>query len=69
MSACENCWGDAFVRSLIDGRPQDEHYHELLEERKYNPCSPEEQAGQFWDEILGIDRRLIKKQDNQEEQK
>lgn len=37
MSACERCWRDA------GGDP--DGYHELLEARKVNPCTPEQQAG------------------------
>jgi hypothetical protein len=44
--ACEKCWADAYLRSIIEGRTQTEHYRELLEERKENPCTPEEQAGE-----------------------
>ena len=43
--ACEKCWGDAYKRSLVDGRAQSEHYRELLEERKDNPCTHAEQDG------------------------
>ena len=37
MSACEKCWRDA------GGDP--DRYHELLNQRKDSPCTPEEQAG------------------------
>lgn len=39
---------------------QAEHYHDLLEERKDNPCTPKEQAGQFWDEEKQCDSREVK---------
>jgi len=39
MSACEKCWSDAW------GEPG--RYRELSKERKDNPCSPEEHAGEF----------------------
>ena len=39
MSSCEKCWRDA------GGDPA--RYHQLLDERKDNPCSPEDQAGGF----------------------
>jgi hypothetical protein len=49
MSACEKCWGDAHMRAMCHpSKSQAEHYHDLLEERKNKPCSPHEQAGQFW---------------------
>jgi hypothetical protein len=54
---CEKCWGDAYWRARLDGRPQTEHYQELLKERKDNPCSKSEQLGQWADEN-GNDVRL-----------
>lgn len=42
---CEKCWADAYMLMLRDGRPQGEHYHELLAERKDNPCTEQEQRG------------------------
>ena len=59
MAACEKCWGDAYMRSLYGNKSQGECYHELLEERKYDPCTPREQAGQFWDEEKQCDKRLL----------
>lgn len=61
MPACEKCWGDAYLRHLETGGPQDICYHELLEERRDNPCSPKEQAGQFWDEEKQCDKRINRK--------
>lgn len=40
MSACEKCWSDAH-----HGGDVATNYAHLLEERKTNPCAPEEQAG------------------------
>lgn len=40
MSACEKCWRDAHSSDDVAAR-----YSELIEERKANPCTPEEQAG------------------------
>lgn len=48
--ACEKCWGDAYLRMLVTGKSQAECYRELLDERKDNPCSAEDQAGQFREE-------------------
>lgn len=46
MPGCEKCWNDAYGRSLTDTRKsQVEHLADLLRERKDNPCSPKEQAG------------------------
>jgi len=45
MSLCEKCWSDAAMRQFRDtGKAQVEHYLDLLEERKDNPCSEEEQG-------------------------
>lgn len=61
MASCEKCWNDAYRRTLSEPmKSQTEHYHDLLQERKYNLCSPLEQAGQFWDEEKQIDTRLSK---------
>lgn len=49
MTCCEKCWEDAFDLSLTKGLNQMEAYKLLIEERKDAPCSPQEQAGQFWD--------------------
>lgn len=49
MSACEKCWRDA--------RGDPDRYRELLEQRKSNPCSPEEQAGEWWDKVKQADIR------------
>ena len=44
MAACEKCWSDAYRRMLADtSKSQTEHYYDLLEEKKDNPCSSEEQ--------------------------
>lgn len=48
------------MRTLADcSKAQYEHYNDLLEERKDNPCSPKEQAGQWWNEEKQIDKRAI----------
>jgi hypothetical protein len=65
---CEKCWTDAFRRSYNDPtKSQSEYYFILIEERKCNPCSPREQAGQFWDEEKKIDARLIHAHGRKEE--
>lgn len=52
MTMCEKCWADAFGSG-----DQPRRYRELLEERKDNPCTPRQQAGQWWDEEEQRDRR------------
>ena len=40
---CEKCWSDAYLRALSDpSKDQTDHYFDLLEERKDNPCQQEE---------------------------
>lgn len=44
MPTCEKCWKDAYMRMVNNPmKSQAEHYQDLLEERKDNPCSEEEQ--------------------------
>lgn len=62
MSACEKCWGDAFRRAYGSGRSQAECYEEILAERRDTPCTPKQQAGQWWDEERQCDSRLIKRE-------
>ena len=59
MVACEKCWSDARKLMFHTGIDIVEAYHELLKERENNPCSPEEQAGEYWDEEKQIDRRIL----------
>lgn len=60
MSACEKCWSDAYLKARCQS-PYDQvyWYNKLLEERKDNPCTPKQQAGQFWDEEKQCDSREI----------
>jgi hypothetical protein len=51
--ACEKCWGDAFLRSMMSNRPQADCYEELLRERVDKPCTKEEQDGKAIDEASG----------------
>ena len=50
MPMCERCWADAFRMAMATGKSQPDCYLELLEERKDNPCSPEDQRGDFMKE-------------------
>ncbi len=45
MTACEKCWSDAWRQTRGGGKSQPDRYMELLEERKDNPCTPEQQRG------------------------
>jgi hypothetical protein len=57
MACCEKCWKDAYTRSRISGMSQGDCYIELLKERESNPCSPKNQAGDYWDDELQKDKR------------
>lgn len=60
MSACERCWADAaaiYAAGRGRGESHASVYHQLLDERNNHPCTPEEQAGDWWDAELQIDRR------------
>jgi hypothetical protein len=59
MAGCEKCWGNAYMRSRMTGKAQHECYLELLEERKNKPCTPQEQAGEYWDEENQRDKREV----------
>jgi len=54
---CERCWGDAHLRMSGGHKSQADHYLDLIAERKDNQCSPQEQAGQFWDKEKQRDTR------------
>jgi hypothetical protein len=54
---CEKCWSNAYFKSLFLGKSQAEIYQELLLERKDNPCTPQQQAGDYWDEENQCDSR------------
>ena len=62
MSACEKCWSDSFASARGTGDSQTDCYYQLLEERKDNPCSPKEQAWQWWDEEHQCDSRKLEKE-------
>jgi len=47
MAGCEKCWSDAGMRTALCGGSQTDHYHDLLKERRNDPCSPEEQCGEL----------------------
>jgi hypothetical protein len=40
---CEKCWHDATTEVMIYGGCLADRYMELLNERKYRPCSPRDQ--------------------------
>lgn len=56
--SCEKCWSDALTRHRIDGGSRVGHYFALVSERAYCPCTPREQAGQYWSEELQADIRV-----------
>jgi len=60
MASCEKCWDDSYLMTFGTGKDRAEVYNELLKERENNPCTEKEQAGQFWDDEKGIDKRKIR---------
>jgi len=56
MASCEKCWYDAYELQDCEENHY-ETYNRLIKERKDNPCSEIEQAGQFWDEERKVDTR------------
>jgi hypothetical protein len=58
MPSCEKCWSDAYLLSRTTGETQSEVYERLVEKRQADPCSPRQQAGQWWSEELQRDSRL-----------
>jgi hypothetical protein len=47
--ACEKCWQDASARERADpNKTHYEHYRDLLEERKDNPCGPEWESENYF---------------------
>lgn len=59
MPSCEKCWNDAGGIAHLEGGNKVEIYHKLLEGRDKTPCSPKEQAGEYWDEEKQVDTRLM----------
>ncbi len=60
MASCEKCWSDSYMRIDTDPmKSQTEHYHELIEERKEHPCTPEQQAGEDAKECIICKRKTI----------
>lgn len=57
MSACEKCWGDAFSQSYGTSEDQATAYARLVEERSDSPCTPEQQAGSWWNPETQTDTR------------
>jgi len=60
MAGCEKCWRLAGLRSMSGPaeKTKTDHYHDILEETKDTPCTPKEQAGDWWDEELKKDTRF-----------
>ena len=60
MGACEKCWRDAHNRFAANPtKGQADYYQELIRERDAagKTCTPQEQAGDFWDEKQQCDIR------------
>ena len=61
MTCCEKCWEEAESMSRYTILTQKECYDHIIKLRETNGivCSPKEQAGQFWNEELQYDNRMI----------
>ena len=61
MAGCEKCWKEASFRHRVRGEGDSvtEVYNKILDERDGSECSPQEQAGDWWDEDLQMDRRFL----------
>lgn len=51
MASCEKCWSDAQGNA--------DAYQQLIEDRKDNPCTPEEQAGEEATECSKCERMTM----------
>ena len=56
MASCEKCWRDAGERMTGDKSAE---YQRLIIERKGNPCTPEEQAGDDASICSGCKRKTV----------
>jgi hypothetical protein len=54
---CRKCWDEAGRIASSRQSDQVEEYTRLIDSRKENPCSPEEQAGEYWDTERQVDTR------------
>jgi hypothetical protein len=59
MPSCEKCWSDAYLLSRATGENQADVYERLVEKRQSDPCSPRQQAGQWWNEERQMDSRNL----------
>jgi len=62
MSSCEKCWRDAhgtFLDEYGNETNVPENYRRLMRERKDNPCTPEEQAGESAKECPMCKRKTL----------
>jgi hypothetical protein len=60
MPSCERCWSEASARAVGTHRPTIDVYYEVVKEREDAGliCTPQEQAGQWWDEEKQRDSRI-----------
>lgn len=60
MASCEKCWSDAYLRHRLNAdKSQAEYYQIMIEERKDNPCTPEQQAGEDAEICPKCDRKTM----------
>ena len=51
MASCEKCWYDAQGNADV--------YHQMIFDRRHNPCTPEQQAGESATECIKCERMTI----------
>lgn len=61
---CERCWADAYSPDGSPNGSQYDNYLHILKERKNHPCTPKQQAGQWWDEEKQRDTRIENTDEN-----
>lgn len=60
MSSCEKCWSDAHGNGAYSDAAT--NYQRLLDERKDNPCTPEQQAGPDASPCTECGNRMVRHQ-------
>ena len=59
MPSCEKCWHDAGIIAASKQTSKADEYSRLIDERRFNQCEPEEQAGPGATECRYCERRTV----------
>jgi hypothetical protein len=70
MACCEKCWFEARRRAMFGGGSIHDHYYKVMREVQESGevCTPEEQAGPYWDSERKVDTRFETREDSRETQ-